>query len=409
MAINPDKFRVTDADEITTERWNLAFVEIALALAEVQEKAGTFEAATDQLIATALFRVSETLAPSLEARDLARDWAEKASDTDVVGVGTRSAKHHALAAAVSAGLAVAAQAVTEAARDAAEEAASAAATFDPDIYAAKNSPALTGTPTAPTASTSTNTTQIATTAFVKAVVAALVDSSPAALDTLNELAAALGDDPNFATTITNLIATKANSSHTHAQSDITGLVSALAALQAADADLTALAALSGTGFAVRSAANTWLQRAIAAGTGLTVTNGDGVSGNPTPAIDKASDANVRSGASNKVVTADLIETASAIVTLTDAATVAVDWDAFVSADVVLQGNRTLGDPTNVQPGTCRFILVKGNDGTDRTLSFGSNYKGELPSLTDIDNAKFYLITLWAYTTTHIVVGSVRAL
>jgi hypothetical protein len=71
------------------------------------------------------------------------------------------------------------------------------------------SPALTGVPTAPTAATPTNTTQLATTAFVQAVVAALVDSSPAALNTLNELAAALGDDPNFATTITNALALKA--------------------------------------------------------------------------------------------------------------------------------------------------------------------------------------------------------
>lgn len=71
------------------------------------------------------------------------------------------------------------------------------------------SPALTGTPIAPTPVTGTNSQQIATTAFVKAVVAALVNSSPAALDTLNELATALGNDPNFATTITNSLALKA--------------------------------------------------------------------------------------------------------------------------------------------------------------------------------------------------------
>lgn len=70
------------------------------------------------------------------------------------------------------------------------------------------SPAFSGVPTAPTASQSTNNTQIATTAFVKAALAALVDSSPAALDTLNELAAALGNDPNFATTMTNALANK---------------------------------------------------------------------------------------------------------------------------------------------------------------------------------------------------------
>lgn len=70
------------------------------------------------------------------------------------------------------------------------------------------SPGLTGTPTAPTAAQTANNTQIATTAFVKAALAGLVGSSPAALDTLNELAAALGNDPNFATTMTNALAGK---------------------------------------------------------------------------------------------------------------------------------------------------------------------------------------------------------
>ncbi len=71
-----------------------------------------------------------------------------------------------------------------------------------------NSPALTGTPTTPTAPQGTNSTQIASTAFVMAAIAALVDSSPDALNTLNELAVALGNDPNFATTMTNALAGK---------------------------------------------------------------------------------------------------------------------------------------------------------------------------------------------------------
>ena len=68
-----------------------------------------------------------------------------------------------------------------------------------------NSPALTGTPTTPKG---TNNTQIASTAYVMAAIAALVDSSPDALNTLNELAAALGNDPNFATTMTKALAGK---------------------------------------------------------------------------------------------------------------------------------------------------------------------------------------------------------
>ncbi|EFJ8930753.1 phage tail protein, partial [Escherichia coli] len=87
-----------------------------------------------------------------------------------------------------------------------------------------NSPALTGTPTTPTAPKGTNNTQIASTAYVMAAIAALVDSSPDALNTLNELAAALGNDPNFATTMTK----------------------ALAGKQPKDATLTALAGLATT-------------------------------------------------------------------------------------------------------------------------------------------------------------------
>lgn len=62
---------------------------------------------------------------------------------------------------------------------------------------------------APTQAAGDNSAKIANTAFVKAAIAALVASSPAALDTLNELAAALGNDANFAATITNALALKA--------------------------------------------------------------------------------------------------------------------------------------------------------------------------------------------------------
>ncbi|MFS1782654.1 phage tail protein [Escherichia coli] len=75
-------------------------------------------------------------------------------------------------------------------------------------YAPKESPTFTGTPKAPTPAEGNNTTQIATTAFVKSAIAAMVGSAPAALDTLNELAAALGNDPNFATTMLNALAGK---------------------------------------------------------------------------------------------------------------------------------------------------------------------------------------------------------
>jgi hypothetical protein len=66
---------------------------------------------------------------------------------------------------------------------------------------------LTGIPTAPTAGTGTDSTQLANTAFVKQEINALIDAAPAALDTLNEIAASINDDSNFATTITNNLST----------------------------------------------------------------------------------------------------------------------------------------------------------------------------------------------------------
>ncbi len=95
------------------------------------------------------------------------------------------------------------------------------------------SPALTGTPTAPTAAQTVNNTQVATTAFVKTALAALVGSSPAALDTLNELAAALGNDPNFATTMTTALAGKMDKSANG--SDIENVAAFLANLGLGDA------------------------------------------------------------------------------------------------------------------------------------------------------------------------------
>ncbi|MCK2155726.1 hypothetical protein [Citrobacter braakii] len=89
---------------------------------------------------------------------------------------------------------------------------------DPDFFntltailklkAPLESPALTGIPTVPTPPLSVSNKQVANTEYVQAAVAALVGSSPEALDTLAELAQALGNDPNFATTMLNALAGK---------------------------------------------------------------------------------------------------------------------------------------------------------------------------------------------------------
>ncbi|WP_336716697.1 phage tail protein [Pantoea ananatis] len=75
-------------------------------------------------------------------------------------------------------------------------------------YAPKESPVLTGIPKAPTAAAGNSSTQLATTAFVQAALSALAGGAPAALDTLKELADALGGDANFSTTVLNKLAGK---------------------------------------------------------------------------------------------------------------------------------------------------------------------------------------------------------
>ena len=108
------------------------------------------------------------------------------------------------------------------------------------IYATLASPTLTGTPLAPTATSGTNTTQIATTAFVASAVSNLVNSAPSALDTLSELAAALDNSANFATNVTTTLGdlqTQINSKQATittddlAITDISGLTDSLSSKQ----------------------------------------------------------------------------------------------------------------------------------------------------------------------------------
>jgi hypothetical protein len=77
-----------------------------------------------------------------------------------------------------------------------------------DTKAPLASPSLTGIPTAPTAAANTNTTQVATTAYVQTEITELIAGAPGTLDTLNELAAAINDDANYNTTLTTALATK---------------------------------------------------------------------------------------------------------------------------------------------------------------------------------------------------------
>ncbi len=120
-------------------------------------------------------------------------------------------------------------------------------------------------------------------------------------------------------------------------------------------------------------------------------------------VEKATDAEVRSAASDKYLSADHLETAAAAVSMSDAATIAFDWEEGIYRTIAISANRTLGNPTNGHPGTWRTILVEGNDGNTRTLSFGNQFGGTLPTITDCTSSKKYLLSVFCKTSTQFLV------
>lgn len=220
--------------------------------------------------------------------DAARQWAESETEPDGVteaksskawsdlskGYANASAKSAIAAQASAEAAAVSAKAGSDSAKaaglsernaagseTAAKQSAELAAAkleqlekVDLPLKADVASPNFTGQPKAPTAVSGNNSQLIANTAFVQGAIAALVASAPGTLDTLKELAAALGNDPNFATTVTNLIAAKldktANAvSATKAVQDGNGnnIVSTYATKTEVTGGITRLAAVASTG------------------------------------------------------------------------------------------------------------------------------------------------------------------
>jgi len=114
----------------------------------------------------------------------------------------------------------------------------------------------------------------------------------------------------------------------------------------------------------------------------------------TGAVELGTVAEVRSSAAgDQVVTTSHLDDAADPVALTDAATVAVDWSSGINFTLTVTANRTLGNPTNEIPGQWRMVEVVGNDGTARTLSFGSEYEVS-PTLTDITSTKSYVLAIY---------------
>lgn len=177
------------------------------------------------------------------------------------------------------------------------------------------------------------------------------------------------------------------------------------------AGLTALEAYNTNGLLTQTAADTFVGRAITAGSGISVTNGDGVSGNPTVAVDFATASEIRSNTANQVVGTDEAWDSVTTVALTDAATIAVDFSAGINFTVTLGDNRTLGQPSNQKVGQSGFIRIV-QDGTgSRTLAYHADWKfagGTDPTLTTTASATdilFYTVV----ASNFIVASLVKAL
>jgi hypothetical protein len=141
-----------------------------------------------------------------------------------------------------------------------------------------------------------------------------------------------------------------------------------------------------------------LQRGV---TGL----GDQIDGVEDGIADEATDVEVRSSSGDDYISARRLETAAAPVTLTDAATVAVDWDAGINFDLTVTASRVIGNPTNGVPRTSRTILVQADSATDRTITFGNQFLGDIPTITDCDNGRWYELYIRCIATDHFAVSA----
>lgn len=122
-------------------------------------------------------------------------------------------------------------------------------------------------------------------------------------------------------------------------------------------------------------------------------------------IDKATAANIRARTSNKVLTGDNIASAKAAVALAYSATRSLVWTDGWLRTCTLTGNMTISNPTSVEAGDTIVLDLIGNNATERSIAWGTNFKGSLPEVT-VTSTRRVLLFLFAATTSLIVVSHV---
>lgn len=127
---------------------------------------------------------------------------------------------------------------------------------------------------------------------------------------------------------------------------------------------------------------------------------------PTPAV-IGSDAGVRASTPGDVIHAGHLESASALVALVDAATVALDWSSGVNFSLQITANRTLGNPSNPVAGQWRTIRLTSDAGPDM-LSFGNQFFGPAVDSPPEPEASVteYLLSVYCATTSHFIVTAI---
>ncbi len=128
-------------------------------------------------------------------------------------------------------------------------------------------------------------------------------------------------------------------------------------------------------------------------------------------LDETTAAQYRANTADKALSTDQVWGAADFVSLTDAATIAVDMSTFINATVTLGGNRTLGNPTNTKNGQSGVIEIVQDATGSRTLAYASNWEfagGSAPTLSTAANASDFLYYT-VRSSTRIIASLVKAL
>jgi len=117
----------------------------------------------------------------------------------------------------------------------------------------------------------------------------------------------------------------------------------------------------------------------------------------TGVVEEATDAEVRASTDGKFLDAGHLASAAALVALSESGgSVALDWTAGINFSLTLDGDHTISNPLNGIPGTWRTIIMVGNNATDRSPSFGTQFEVS-PSLTDVNSTTAYLVSIYCIT------------